>query len=44
MLRNAVPILTGEQGPVFAYDKRKVEANDHFPSENNDWRNSGLYS
>jgi|LauGreDrversion4_2_1035121.scaffolds.fasta_scaffold1209798_1 hypothetical protein len=44
MLRNAVPIASAEQEAVFGYDKRRAESTEHYPSENNDWRNSGLYS
>jgi hypothetical protein len=44
MLRNAVPIVSGDLEPVFGYDKRRIELQEQFPSDNYDWRKSGLYN
>ncbi len=43
MLRNAVKIASTGQEAVFGIIKMKSESNECYPSDNDDWRNSGLY-
>ena len=43
MLQNAIPIMSGTLEPVYGIVKRYWEGTDSYPSENYDWRQSGLY-
>ena len=43
MLRNAVNIVSSRLDSVYGIIRMRAEANESYPSENYDWRQSGLY-
>ena len=43
MLRNAVKLVAHHLEPVYGIIRMKAEAHESYPSENYDWRQSGLY-
>ena len=43
MLRNAVQQVTNQLEAAYGIIKRHMEGNESYPSENYDWRHSGLY-
>lgn len=43
MLQNAITLMSGSVEPVYGVVKRFLEGTEAYPSENYDWRQSGLY-